>query len=184
MLVRVATKEDVASAQQKVERIFEKRFGKDQKDVAVSTSEQILARIGAVLGLLQLFLAGVASISLLVGGIGIMNTMVMAVLERTQEIGVMKAIGATNTLILSIFLLEAGMIGLVGGLLGVTIGYVLSFGIGSISSVTGFAIDVQLDFGLIAFALVFSMLVGMISGLIPARNAAGLEPVVALRGAE
>ena len=184
MLVRVATKDDVATAQKKVERIFEQRYGKDQKDVAVSTSEQILARIASVLGILQLFLAGVASISLLVGGIGIMNTMVMAVLERTAEIGVMKAIGATNTLILSIFLLEAGLIGLLGGLVGVLIGYVLSFGIGGISSVIGFAIDVQLDIGLILFALIFSMAVGMISGLIPARNAANLEPVVALRGAE
>ncbi len=184
MLVRTKTKEDVAPAKAKVERIFEQRYGKDQKEVVVNTSEQILASIGSVLGLLQLFLAGVASISLLVGGIGIMNTMVMAVLERTQEIGVMKAIGATNTLILSIFLLEAGMIGLVGGVLGVGIGYLLSFGIGSISSATDLAIDVQLDFGLIAFALLFSMLVGMVSGLIPARNAAGLEPVVALRGAE
>ncbi len=184
MLVRVASKDDVKLVQQKVERIFEKRYGKNQKDVAVASSEQILARIGSILGLLQLFLAGVASISLLVGGIGIMNTMVMAVLERTQEIGVMKAIGATNTLILSIFLLEAGMIGLVGGLVGVAIGYMLSFGIGGISSVTGFAIDVQLDFGLILFALLFSMAVGMISGLIPARNAAKLDPVVALRGVE
>ena len=68
--------------------------------------------------------------------------------------------------------------------MGVAIGYMLSFGIGGISSVTGFAIDVQLDFGLILFALLFSMAVGMISGLIPARNAAKLDPVVALRGVE
>ncbi len=184
MLVRTKTKDDVAIAKTKVERIFEQRYGKDQKEVVVNTSEQILESIGSVLGLLQMFLAGVASISLLVGGIGIMNTMIMAVLERTQEIGVMKAIGATTTLILSLFLLEAGLIGLAGGVIGVLVGYGLAFLIGAIATSSGLALDVQLDFLLILGALAFSMLVGMISGLIPSRNAANMDPVVALRGAE
>ena len=113
-----------------------------------------------------------------------MNTMIMSVLERTSEIGVMKAIGATNTLVLSVFLAEAGFIGLVGGVFGVIFGYALAFIVGIISVASGLALSVLIDPFLIVGSLAFAMVVGMLSGLIPARRAARMDPVVALRGAE
>lgn len=184
LLVKTKSKDDVELVKDKIERIFESVYGKDQKVFEVSTSEQLLTQIGQFLGIIQLVLVGIASISLLVGGIGIMNTMIMSVLERTSEIGVMKAIGATNTLVLSVFLAEAGFIGLVGGVFGVIFGYALAFLVGYISVASGLALKVELDMGLIIGSLLFAMVVGMLSGLIPARRAARMDPVVALRGAE
>ncbi len=184
LLVKTLTKDDVDLVKEKVDRVFESVYGKDQKVYEVVTSEQLLAQLGQFLAIIQLVLVGIASISLLVGGIGIMNTMIMSVLERTSEIGVMKAIGATNTLVLSIFLLEAGFIGLVGGVFGVIIGYALAYLVGIISVASGLALKVEIDIGLIIGALLFAMIVGMLSGLLPARRAARMDPVVALRGTE
>jgi putative ABC transport system permease protein len=181
MLVTTKKKEDVDAVQRKIERIFEQKYGKDQKTFAVTTSAQVLESINQVLGLVQLFIVGIASISLFVGGIGIMNTMIMSVMERTSEIGVMKAIGATNGLILSIFIVEAGLIGLFGGAIGVALGYGLAFLVGVIAGATGFALSVRIDFLLIIGALAFSMFVGIASGVYPARRAAMLDPVDALR---
>ncbi len=184
LLVKTQTKDDVETVKRKVDRIFESVYGRDQKVYEVTTSEQLLAQLGQFLAIIQLVLVGIASISLLVGGIGIMNTMIMSVLERTSEIGVMKAVGATNTLVLTVFLAEAAFIGLVGGVFGVIIGYALAFLVGAISVSSGLALKVEIDVGLIIGALLFAMIVGMLSGLVPARRAALMDPVVALRGNE
>ncbi|MEK6821230.1 MAG: ABC transporter permease [archaeon] len=184
LLVKTNDPEDIGIVKDKIERIFESVYGKDQKVYEVVTSDQLLEQIGQFLGIIQLVLVGIASISLLVGGIGIMNTMIMSVLERTAEIGVMKAVGATNTLVLGVFLAEAAFIGLVGGFFGVVVGYLLAFLVGAISVTTGLALKVELDVGLIIGSLLFAMIVGMISGYIPARRAAKMDPVVALRGIE
>jgi putative ABC transport system permease protein len=184
LLVRSTSKDNVDIVKQKIDKIFEREYGKDQKEFQAITSKQILESIGQVLGIIQLFLVGIAAVSLLVGSIGIMNTMIMAVMERTKEIGVMKAIGATNSLVLSMFLLEAGFIGLIGGVIGIVIGYLLAFGVEAIAGTMGFALQVEIDFMLIAGALLFAMIVGMVSGFYPASRAAKLDPVEALRGAE
>ncbi|MDD5147982.1 MAG: ABC transporter permease [Candidatus ainarchaeum sp.] len=181
MMATTKKKEDVLAVQKKIERIFEQKYGKDQKTFTIVTSAQILDSINQVMGLIQLFIVGIASISLFVGGIGIMNTMIMSVMERTSEIGVMKAIGATNGLILSIFILEAGLIGLFGGIIGVTLGYGLAFLVGMVAGAMNFALSVRVDFLLILGALAFSMFVGIASGVYPARRAAMLDPVEALR---
>jgi putative ABC transport system permease protein len=134
-----------------------------------------------MLGLITLVVAGIGGISLIVGGIGIMNSMVTAVLERTREIGLMKALGASNQRILIMFILEASFIGMIGGIIGILLGYGLSFIIAFIGTESGFtlfaAINPEITFG----ALAFSMIIGIISGLIPAIRAANLDPVVALR---
>jgi putative ABC transport system permease protein len=164
---------------ERVEEALEREHGR--KDFQVITPQQISETAGSVLGIIQLVLVGIAAISLLVGGIGIMNTMLMAVTERTGEIGVMKAIGATNTRILGIFLVEAALIGLAGGIIGVLVGT----GLASLVSIAAEASALQLQAVvspvLVAAALAFSMLVGLLSGLIPARRASQLDPVEAMR---
>lgn len=184
LLVKTQTKDDVELVKRRVDRIFESVYGRDQKVYEVTTSEQLLAQLGQFLGIIQLVLVGIASISLLVGGIGIMNTMIMSVLERTSEIGVMKAVGATDQIVLSVFLAEAAFIGLVGGVFGVIFGYLLAFIVGAVSVASGLALKVELDAGLIIGALLFAMIVGMVSGYLPARRAARMDPVTALRGNE
>ena len=134
---------------------------------------------------MTLFLTAIAAISLLVGAVGIANTMFTSVLEKTKEIGIMKAIGAKNKDILLIFLFNAGLIGFVGGLGGVILGY---FGSGLVSSMGSSGGMTGKIFGttvvtpeLLIGALLFSIFVGMIAGVIPAYRASRLNPVDALR---
>ena len=154
-----------------------------KEDFTVQTSTDLIESFNKVLSIIQVVFAGIAAISLVVAGIGIMNTMYTAVLERTQEIGVMKAIGAKNSDVLLLFLTESALIGLAGGIAGVLIGIGISkgveffvntaFGAGTITAVY--------PVYLIAGSLLFSAFIGTISGVLPARRAAKLKPVDALR---
>jgi putative ABC transport system permease protein len=153
-----------------------------EEDFLVQTAEQLSESYGGVLNAVQTVFVGIAMISLMVGGIGIMNTMYTSVLERTQEIGVMKAIGARNSDILMMFLVESGLLGLVGGSIGVLIGLSMS------KSVEYYAVAMNLTMlqastspTIIIGALAFSFIVGCISGVMPAMRAAKLKPVDALR---
>jgi len=153
------------------------------EDFTVSTSEELIKSINVILTAVQLVLAGIAAISLLVGGIGIMNTMYTAVLERTNEIGVMKAIGARNSDILLLFLIESGVLGAVGAVIGILLGFTLST-IVELGASRMFGPNIlQASFppSLILGALAFGFVVGMLSGVFPARQAARLRPVEALR---
>ena len=179
LAVKVTSRQEVPDVVERIERKLEKAHG--EKDFVVMSSENMLESASMVIGLIQLFLVGIASISLLVGGIGIMNTMLMAVMERTREIGVMKAIGATRRRILSIFLIEAGLIGLIGGAIGVTLGIIISYGIGFAASAFGFPLMPEITIWLVAGALAFSIGVGSISGLYPSNRASKLDAVEALR---
>ena len=153
-----------------------------EEDFVVSTSEQILSIFNTVFSVVQAVLIGIAAISLLVGGIGIMNTMYTAVLERTREIGVMKAIGAKNSDVMLIFLIESGMLGLVGGLIGILIGIGISKTVEIIASkFIGGLLKAYFPWYLIAGALIFSFLIGTISGVMPAIQASKMKPVDALR---
>ena len=125
---------------------------------------------------LTLLLAGIASISLVVGGIGIMNIMLVSVRERTREIGIRKAVGARNRDILFQFLVEALTLSVAGGLVGIVIGILASAGIGAAA---GWGLVVSPLTPIVA--LVFSLAVGMVFGVWPARQAARVDPVVALR---
>lgn len=137
---------------------------------------QVLGVLETILGLLTSLLAGIASISLVVGGIGIMNIMLVTVRERTKEIGIRKALGARQSQILAQFLIEAVLITTLGGLLGLLVSYV---GTLVISWITDFNVVLGLD--AVILSLVFSITIGVIFGLYPAYNASKLEPVEALR---
>jgi putative ABC transport system permease protein len=155
-----------------------------EEDFTVQTSQELLDSVGVILDAVQWFLIGIAAISLLVGGIGIMNTMYTSVLERTREIGVMKAIGARNGDITILFLIEAGVLGMAGGLIGCLLGVTLSktveiLSAGALANST--LVKAYVSAELIAGALLLSFIVGCVSGVLPARQAANLKPVDALR---
>jgi putative ABC transport system permease protein len=160
-----------------------------QQDFTVSNPAQLQSTIEQTTGMLALFLGAIAAISLIVGAIGIANTMFTSVLEKTREIGIMKAIGTKNKDIMVIFLINAGMIGFVGGLGGVILGAIGSGVIGSLASGAaaggrGFGRvfgSTALTPALLIGALLFSVIIGMIAGAIPAYRASKLKPVDALR---
>ena len=158
------------------------------KDFTVTSSQAILETVSSITQTITLFLGGIAGISLLVGGIGIANTMFMSVMERTRLIGVLKALGTTNFEIMKLFLTESAIIGFIGGVAGVIIGFLLSgiiselglraAGVGGGMGMGGITTVVSPQ--LVLFAIGFSVFVGMISGLLPARRASMLQPVEAL----
>lgn len=146
----------------------------DKQDFTVTSQETMQSTISQITGTMTLFLGGIGAISLLVGAIGVANTMFMSVLERTKEIGILKALGMTSGNITLLFLIESAMIGLIGGVLGVLLSFLASF----VMSMAGISSAITLE--LAAAAVAFSALVGIVSGVAPARNAAALEPVQAL----
>ena len=157
-----------------------------RSDFEVQTPQQIVETFGIVLFAVQAVIVGIAFISLIVGGIGITNTMYTAVMERTKEIGIMKSIGARNSDIFKLFFIESGILGMAGGIIGI----ILGFGLGKLVENAGRTIlgtellTPVFSPLLIISALLFSFLVGSISGLMPALQASKLNPVDALRFAK
>lgn len=157
----------------------------DEEDFSVQTAEQMIAQLNTILGVVTIFVVGIAGISLLVGGIGIMNTMYTTVLERTREIGIMKSIGARNSNILILFLFESGILGLAGGIVGVLIGMGIAKGGEIIAQRLGAEIfNASFSPLIIIGALVFAYFVGTVSGILPARQASRMNPVDALRASK
>ena len=150
---------------------------RDEDDFLTLTQQDFLDSFGAVTGVLTLFLGAIASISLLVGGIGIMNIMLVSVTERTREIGLRKAVGAKRRDILGQFLTEAVVLALLGGLLGIGLGW-------AGATAVRFYVP-ELDAGVtvqsVALAVGFSAAVGLFFGIYPATRAAALHPIDALR---
>ncbi len=153
------------------------------KDFDISTPEELLKNFDMILNIITAFLVGIASISLFVGGVGIANTMYTSVLERTKEIGTMKAVGAKNKDILFIFLFESGLLGLIGGVIGIILGFVISKTIEfiAVNQLHTTLLKVVFPPYLIVGSLAFAFLIGAISGGIPAFKASKLKPVDALR---
>jgi len=154
-----------------------------EEDFSVETSQDLMDTFNVILNIIQYIVIGIAAISLLVGGIGIMNTMYTSVLERTREIGVMKAVGATNKQVLMLFLIESGMLGMAGGIIGILIGVGLSKLVEFIvKNLLGFMyLDVTFNYLFILSVLMFSFIVGCLSGILPAKRASELKTVEALR---
>jgi len=185
IMVKVASVNNIKIIADKIASDL-KRFRnvkKDEEDFDVETPEQLLGSFGDILNIVQSVLIGIAAISLLVGGIGIANTMYTAVIERTKEIGIMKATGAQKKDILLIFIIESGLLGTLGGLIGAILGFALSNGVEFIAkNVIGTnLIEAYFSYYLFFGALLFSFVIGALFGFMPARQAASLQPVEALR---
>ncbi|MDP2925267.1 MAG: ABC transporter permease [Nanoarchaeota archaeon] len=185
IVVQVKSEEDVNAVADSVKRklINFRDVTEKTMDFTISTPEELLRSFGTVLNIITAFLLGVAAISLLVGAIGIANTMYTSVLERTKEIGVMKAIGAKNSDILTIFVIESGFLGLVGGIIGILVG----IGIGkiieyiAITSLKTNLLRIATPWYLILGCIMFSFIIGAVSGLLPAHQASKVKPADTLR---
>jgi putative ABC transport system permease protein len=176
--VSVASRDAIAATEASITALLRQRHGTTagSDDFSISDQAQILDTFSSVSGLLSLLLAGIAAISLVVGGIGIMNIMLVSVRERTREIGIRKAIGARGSDILAQFLIEALTLSLLGGAIGIAAGAIVSALIGALAG-WGF----QFSPLTVLVAVIFSILVGIVFGVWPARQAARLDPIAALR---
>lgn len=176
--VQAASSEAVDRVEASVSSYLLDRYQVDDQSAQFSIMNQasIQDAVGSITGTLSLLLGGIATISLVVGGIGIMNIMLVSVRERTKEIGIRRAIGATRGQILSQFLIEATVLSIIGGLVGLLVGEGVAWLISVIAD-WAFTIDVNT----VGLALIFSLLVGVIFGAWPARSASRLQPVEALR---
>jgi putative ABC transport system permease protein len=190
IFVKVYNSEDSETVAKQVEALF------PPYKVTILVPLTFIKQVDSILGTVQIFLMAIASISLLVAGVGIMNIMTVSVMERTREIGILKAIGAKSRTVLSMFLAEAALIGIIGGLIGIFAGYGLSYALAY--ALTGFvqpqnqntvfqtpetqpiSIDPVFSPAWTVIAFVFAVVVCIIFGLYPARKAAKLDPVKAL----
>ena len=145
------------------------------------TSENLLSGADTILGLVGLVVFVIAGISLVVGGIGIMNTMLMAVMERTREIGIRKAMGATSGSIISLIMQESIFITTIAGYIGLTLGVLLLEVVGNAIEGNQFFQNPEVDLPTAIYATLALIIAGSIAGLIPALRASKIEPVVALR---
>lgn len=168
-----------ADADEVAARIHEKllelhRLPEGKEDFTITTPSYFKATISSILNTLALFLGGIAAISLLVGAIGVANTMYMSVLERTKEIGVLKAIGMKDSEVTAMFLIESAAMGIAGGAIGIMLSFLVTL------AMNFFGLPTSITIELIIGSLAFSTLVGIIAGAFPSRNAAKLQPVEAL----
>lgn len=187
IVAQVREPKEIREVAERLKKEFRKdrNIGEDEDDdFSVETPLEAVGAVTDIINSVNVVVVGIALISLIVGGIGIANTMYTSVLERKKEIGTMKAIGARNSDVLMVFLIESGLLGLVGGIIGVLIGVGLSFGAASAAnSYLGLKIiAVEVNFALIVSAIMFSFLIGIISGLVPSVQASKLKPADALRG--
>ena len=184
--VQISNAKNIESIAEKIKEELRKdrkeKIG--EEDFSVQTPLQAISGVNTILDIINLIVEGIAAISLLIGGVGIANTMYTSVLERRKEIGTMKAIGAKNIEILYIFIIESGLLGLIGGIAGAGLGIGMALGVAGIANAAfgSEILNIQLSFPLIFSAIAFSFLIGLISGLIPAFQASKLKPVEALRG--
>jgi putative ABC transport system permease protein len=183
LMVQAVSAQQVPQAADEIAQILRARhqteIGAD--DFTILTQQDFLDTAKTITNVLTIFLGGVAAISLLVGGIGIMNIMLVSVTERTREIGLRKALGARRADILVQFLTESAALSLVGGLIGIALGWTISFIVGRVATAYNAPINPSIGIDTILLATLFSTAVGLFFGLYPANRAAGLEPVEALR---
>ena len=183
LIVSAVDARSVPQASEEIAQILRTRhrteIGAD--DFTILTQEDFLDVAGTITNVLTIFLGGIAAISLLVGGIGIMNIMLVSVTERTREIGLRKAVGAHKSDILIQFLTESSVLSLIGGLIGILLGWAIAMVVGQIANANNAPINPTIGLDIVLIATLFSTAVGLFFGLYPANRAANLEPVEALR---
>jgi len=174
--IQASSAEDVDLAISTVENILKTKFKNDKNSYSILNQQDLLDTMDTVTQTMSLLLAGISGISLLVGGIGIMNIMLVSVTERTKEIGIRKAIGAKRKDILSLFLIESVVLTTIGGVIGILIGIGGTYGISGLMNVEPYVAP-----GVVISSFLFSMLIGIVFGILPANRAAKLKPIDALR---
>ncbi len=181
--IQATSAESVSEANTQVSNIMRLRHhvAEGKEDFSVLSQQDLLSTATSITGILTVFLGGIAAISLLVGGIGIMNIMLVSVIERTREIGLRKALGARNRDIMLQFLAESAFLSLLGGVIGIILGWLISLIIGQIASASGTSLNPAVSLNAVLLATFFSIGVGVFFGIYPARRASRLEPVEALR---
>jgi putative ABC transport system permease protein len=183
ILVQATSADTVNAAQDEISSVMRimHHTKPDQDDFTLLAQSTIVSAAASITGILTVFLGGIAGISLLVGGIGIMNIMLVSVTERTREIGLRKALGARKRDILVQFLTESILLSLLGGVLGIGLAWVISSAVGAFAAASGTPITPQIGMDAILLATLFSTGVGLLFGLYPSNRAASLQPVEALR---
>lgn len=186
--VKVDDVNRINEVKENIEKLLrkERNVKKGEENFVVQSPQQILEALNSTLFAVQLFVYIIAAISLAVGGIGIMNTMYTSVLERTKEIGVMKSIGAKNSAIFTIFFVESGLLGMIGGIIGIILGIAFAFGLSALGRafLGSDLIQASISPFLIIGALLFSFALGTAFGMLPAYQASKLNPVDSLRSAK
>ncbi|MFC1693452.1 ABC transporter permease [Candidatus Latescibacterota bacterium] len=181
ILVKAKTPEDVDEVVSAVKRVY-KRLHKHGEEFNIQTGQEALAQINKIILIMKAVAGGIAGISLIVGGIGIMNIMLVSVTERTREIGIRKSLGATRSNILRQFIVEAVVLCLFGGILGIVLGQLIGAGIAAyITNLTNMTFTSVVSPDMMLIAVGFSMFVGLTFGVYPAWRASRLDPVEALR---
>jgi putative ABC transport system permease protein len=175
ILAKPNESKDVDKVQHNIEQSLQ-RVHAGEKDFSVLKQDETLATTNSILNLVTAFIAGVAGVSILVGGVGIMNVMLVSVTERTHEIGIRKAVGATNRQIMTQFLIEAMMLSVVGSIIGIIISLIIGFLLRIFTNLIP-----VISFPIMGGAIVVSVLVGVIFGVTPAFKAARKDPIRALR---
>jgi putative ABC transport system permease protein len=184
IFVQSVSAEETTLASDEIKQIMQTRHNipvGGENDFTVFTQQDMLQTASSITGILTIFLGGIAGISLLVGGIGIMNIMLVSVAERTREIGLRKALGARKRDILTQFLVESSLLSLLGGIIGIMLGWTISYIVGRVAVATGNAFEPSITLSSVLLATIFSAAIGMFFGIYPANRAASLQPVEALR---
>jgi len=183
--IKVRNEKEIDKVKEDVEKLLRKErdVKEGEENFQVTSAKAILDTLDSTLAAVNIFIGIIAGISLLVGGIGIMNTMYTSVLERRKEIGIMKAIGAKNSTIFTLFFIESGFLGMVGGLIGIILGLILAYGFAFLGRLfLGVKlIQASVSLGLILGALLFSFVLGTLFGVLPALQASKLQPVDSLK---
>jgi len=183
LFVQTQNAEVIPQAKQEISQVLRKRHRTElgEDDFTIISQQDMISVASSITNVLTIFLGGIAAISLLVGGIGIMNIMLVSVIERTREIGLRKALGARKEDILFQFLAESLLLSLVGGVIGIGFGWFISSIVGQVAAANDVTIDPQISLQSILLATLFSIAVGLFFGIYPANRAANLQPVEALR---
>ncbi|MEJ5312959.1 MULTISPECIES: ABC transporter permease [Anaerolinea] len=183
IFVQAVDANSVSLAAEEVAQILRQRHRTEvgADDFTIFTQQDFISTARQITSVLTIFLGGIAAISLLVGGIGIMNIMLVSVTERTREIGLRKALGARKRDILIQFLTESSLLSLIGGLIGIALGWLIAFVVGQIAAANNTELNPVVGMDAILLATLFSTAVGLFFGIYPASRAANLEPVEALR---